>query len=810
MATLEGSPSAKRRCTSRKGDEMQAIEENIRVREHQLPQQFPSVMQQTVKIAIRNEREGERRVNIKNFPTSALIIPGIPEMPSTERSAPFKLQKLRILSPDGRDLGEFNLQLRPDTPLKRHKIVISKSRNLKPAEEKVAICHPPRTSSKIFPQTPKQDIAKKSDSISRNKIICDKTFETNKTKPLQQQKEHISQTRGMLMHNRDEEASKQVVCSNNVNELSASASGAKSLLKYQTADKNTLNTVNVINNVKSSLAIQEVTTENKKSFPDTNVSVSGNCDSSLLSANAKTVDKKCSSNNYLSFAAHSKGKCIATIKSTGHGKIVTSLQAVNPAQSLKKIKKKCNADRSDTNSEDDLNCQRVSSDKSNFLQDKSDAASKTDQVRERKLQRNIMTVIPDKKHSLLKSNILLTQECNKTASSASDKSAANVNHSKIRCSATSDNIQSKHASKKTYENSNGSLEGALHNSVTKQYISNLQKVHADVNYQQQLKKEAVKRRKEKYIAVMKDVGHSKTVTSSTTENRVQSCANESNKTRNANGLDVNSKSNLNYLGVSSNRTNLLAHKPDHVSKGNRMHETKHQENVVLPNNENLPKALPDKDVLDRYNIIKKAIDSVQARNLRELALQSLADCKIGIERYVLIQSPQKYKTVHDTQAQTTVFGLLDKQKSFLSINKDIEGIHRINHITLHDVPDDHDWLKSQAHNVHAQDNLAPTELDTIEQESDFNIDNFLAHYCEENSNLNMKATLSTTMRCRKIIDQLEKDFECATHHDQEGRLSIHNAVLSDNIRLVQRQLMFLKLRKESTDVLTLDGQVTLS
>lgn len=222
-------------------------------------------------------------------------------------------------------------------------------------------------------------------------------------------------------------------------------------------------------------------------------------------------------------------------------------------------------------------------------------------------------------------------------------------------------------------------------------------------------------------------------------------------------------------------------------------------------NKNCSKDLPEKDLSDRLDIIKKAMDSVKDNELRELALKALADCGIGIERYVPIRPPEDHKAVHDTQVQTVVFGLLDP-KSFILINKDLEDIQRINQITLHDTPDDQNLSSDNSHC-----NIISKDPNIIESESPFDLDSFMEQFWKGDSDaLKMKEALSMSrVRCNSLLDNLQKDFECVKQYDQNGMLNIHNAVISDNIYLVRRQLIVLERCKQNIDTLTENGAVSL-
>ncbi|XP_024893090.1 uncharacterized protein LOC112468223 isoform X4 [Temnothorax curvispinosus] len=212
------------------------------------------------------------------------------------------------------------------------------------------------------------------------------------------------------------------------------------------------------------------------------------------------------------------------------------------------------------------------------------------------------------------------------------------------------------------------------------------------------------------------------------------------------------------------------------------------------------------DLSDRLSIIKKAMDSVKDNELRELALKALADCGIGIERYVPIRPPEDHKAVHDTQVQTTVFGLLDPN-SFILINKDLEDVHRLDQVTLQDMPDNENRL---ADDPHSNNNFV-SNPDVSEQERPFDVDSFMEEFWKEDTDaLKMKETLSMTrVRCNSLLENLQRDFERVKEYDQNGMLNIHNAVVSDNVYLVRRQLIVLQHCKQSVDTSTEDGVTSL-
>ncbi|XP_011864642.1 PREDICTED: uncharacterized protein LOC105560283 isoform X2 [Vollenhovia emeryi] len=218
---------------------------------------------------------------------------------------------------------------------------------------------------------------------------------------------------------------------------------------------------------------------------------------------------------------------------------------------------------------------------------------------------------------------------------------------------------------------------------------------------------------------------------------------------------------------------------------------------------------PKKGLSDQLDIIRKAMDSVTDSKLRQLALTALTDCGVGLERYVPIRPPENCKTVHDTQVQTVVFGLLDP-KSFVMINKNLEDIHRLNSITLYDTPGAQNL--SLGNNSQSSNNSVSQDSNkVVGYENSFDLDSFIEQFWKEDSDaLKMQETLSkTTLRCSALLEHLQRDFENVKRYDRDGMLSIHNAVVNDNVCLVRKQLMILERCEESVDMLTEDGETSL-
>lgn len=163
---VEPTPS-KRRCVENE-NKMQLIE---CVREFRLPQQFPSTLKQAVKQGIISSVES---------PSSTLTMPEkvtvLPSVKSNRQISINKLQKLRIISPKGKDLGEFNVKLRNDNLLKGKAITITKSDTPKPVEKPVTVTLS-SVSKKLFPRILKQGTTR----IPKNNLMNIKSYSKNES-----------------------------------------------------------------------------------------------------------------------------------------------------------------------------------------------------------------------------------------------------------------------------------------------------------------------------------------------------------------------------------------------------------------------------------------------------------------------------------------------------------------------------------------------------------------------------------------------------------------------------------------------------
>lgn len=711
METLFEPTPAKRKCTVIDTSKMKNLRETVR--EFDLPQHFPSTMHQ-----LKNQVYETKKNWRENIVSTS----------SVSHASQFinKVQKLRILSLNGRDLGEFNVQLRDDDPLKGKTIMLTKSPS---KEDPVTVINTLHKPGKLCPRIlrQKKNPAKMLKVDSPNVTVLSKNISRiDKINSIKQQqsttlskskfRDNIKNEKMRASSDSDTEIDMETISRNKTNSTSVT---------YQNVNNNNKEYIlsNKESNINTCLEIQDVrTVKDNKIFASVKPSYKDDI-KSISMANCKnlTVSLTNCMKNSENKDIVNKGKYIANIK-------IEKDQVVESLKSKQNIVQECNQDRKLTQSSSlknkkSLDKSRITKEK-NMLQIKSSTQSSllgnkksldklgitnektmfqiqpvlNKQVHEKKKQENIMTIIPNNK------TVLFNQPADMLSISVPS------------------------TSKKTTSVSSTSMYNRNHRNIFVS-LKNKKKV---------------------------------------TQNRV----------------------NCEYA-------HLLKEKSKSSSIINPVEHIQESQQIVNTTDNNMEtsirnKDLSQKDLSNKFDIIKKAMDSVKDSKLRELALKALADCGIGIERYVPIRPPEQCKAVHDSQVQTMVFGLLDP-KSFVLINKDIESLYKINQITLHDVP-----------------NVEPLD----EQEENFDIDSFINQFVKNMENdsdiLKINETLSMSkLRCKSILDHLEKDFQSVKQYDQNGKLNIHNAVISNNIYLVKRHLLVLQQCKESVDIPTETGMVSL-
>ncbi|XP_031830355.1 uncharacterized protein LOC116426042 [Nomia melanderi] len=218
----------------------------------------------------------------------------------------------------------------------------------------------------------------------------------------------------------------------------------------------------------------------------------------------------------------------------------------------------------------------------------------------------------------------------------------------------------------------------------------------------------------------------------------------------------------------------------------------------------------------RLDIIKEALISVTDKELRAKALKALEDCGIGIAKHVPIIPPENLRTVHDSQIQTDVFGLLDLE-NFVLVKEDIptlERIKQIEHSTTTPMTDlniptqpsimEHNNFDNEYFSLNTNSQLQTNDLHTL--------DMYFTQCQIENDNIvnNVKRTLDIPYSLiRKVHTQLTVDYTSVHQWDNNGMLNIHRAVLDNDLQEVKRLLLVLKACKISIDVLTENEMTSL-
>ncbi|XP_071570098.1 uncharacterized protein [Temnothorax nylanderi] len=670
-----GSPSAKKRRTLTEEDKQRPLECEQKfqrplecIRQFKLPQQFPSTMEQALKSCI-NVKPLSSNMNVS---TSS---------PKSDVRVPYNLQKLRILSPRGRDLGEFNVKLKPVEP-QGSTITIAK---LKPVKKLLTLApipnpmFPQRILPKSIGNVPKKNWTQL--SCGRSIISC-----IDNGSGLHQQQSKIQPMNIILLNDQgtEDKVIKQTLNSNinintkliPINAKAPSTNGISSKRSVcQTVDSSNHKYVVIHRgtgdtDVRNCTRIQETAPENTNVFSAIKTRSHKELVKSPCPAKSKKLARNSSDKNDAplsdkGFKANKKKRVYTAINTENGWKMIRPSRSARLGQKYNQIDKNLN-DGSRASSRENFNSNEVShmsQHKSNSLQAKSDVVPKSQMP---EASTKDVTNVPDL------DTVGRETQCDDTQSEGSKAESRNDHL-----------VVDDHA---------------------------------------------------------RDIPEPQQITDA-----VQS-----------NVQDENS---------------------------------------------------PQEDLSDRLSIIKKAMDSVKDNELRELALKALADCGIGIERYVPIRPPEDHKAVHDTQVQTTVFGLLDPN-SFILINKDLEDVHRVNQVTLNDMPDNENRL---ADDPHSNNNFVSKDPDVSEQERPFDVDSFMEEFWKEDTDaLKMKETLSMTrVRCNSLLENLQRDFERVKEYDQNGMLNIHNAIVSDNVYLVRRQLIVLQHCKQSVDISTEDGVTSL-
>ncbi|CAK9818243.1 B-cell lymphoma 3 protein homolog [Anthophora quadrimaculata] len=240
--------------------------------------------------------------------------------------------------------------------------------------------------------------------------------------------------------------------------------------------------------------------------------------------------------------------------------------------------------------------------------------------------------------------------------------------------------------------------------------------------------------------------------------------------------------------------------------------------------------LREDKLLEHWNVIKEALTSVTDEELRAKALQALTECGIGIAKKVPIIPPKQLKTVHDSQIQTDVFGLLDT-KSFVLVNKDTPTLERIQQterstitspVTLIETeiqtePQIDIQMKQNVQSIsrlsNPIDNIDVFPMWTTHTLGDIlDIDNFFNEQYINNTTVDKVKKVLSTPPCslyKKVAMQLEKDYQGMQQFDENGMLNIHRAVANNQLQEVQRLLLVLQASKTDIDVLTANGVTSL-
>ncbi|CAL7942573.1 unnamed protein product [Xylocopa violacea] len=229
----------------------------------------------------------------------------------------------------------------------------------------------------------------------------------------------------------------------------------------------------------------------------------------------------------------------------------------------------------------------------------------------------------------------------------------------------------------------------------------------------------------------------------------------------------------------------------------------------------------EKKLSECLDVIKQALISVQDEELRAKALRALAECGISKGKQIPVIPPEKLRTVHDSQIQTEVFGLLEAT-CFILVKEDTFALNRIKQTErstinpppvmreIHTQTETEEQPKSTNYCIDNMD-LYQMKTSVSVEDSILDFDKCFNEQFINNVDVNRVKKIFSTPHtlCKKVTMQLERDYEGMQNWDDNGMLNIHRAVLEDQVQEVQRLLLVLKASKIDIDVLTEDGMTCL-
>ncbi|KAJ8683688.1 hypothetical protein QAD02_019480 [Eretmocerus hayati] len=203
-----------------------------------------------------------------------------------------------------------------------------------------------------------------------------------------------------------------------------------------------------------------------------------------------------------------------------------------------------------------------------------------------------------------------------------------------------------------------------------------------------------------------------------------------------------------------------------------------------------------------FDILEKAVLSVNDASLRAKALQALRECGMRAKRTIPLKRPIASKMIIDSTTQTEVFSLL-KSEEFILVNEKSPSLVKI---------------KEGRKTLGQPINTTSRSIHTAISESDFQtefkneLDGVVTKLFPDStgpSEIKDALLQNQKTRAKAILKQIKEDFESASKYDNDGWLGIHRAVMNNSVMEVQRHIIIMKAAKQSIDVCTQDGQTSL-
>ncbi|XP_015601430.1 uncharacterized protein LOC107270695 isoform X2 [Cephus cinctus] len=265
------------------------------------------------------------------------------------------------------------------------------------------------------------------------------------------------------------------------------------------------------------------------------------------------------------------------------------------------------------------------------------------------------------------------------------------------------------------------------------------------------------------------------------------------------------KNNFPLDTVQMLQNNTAAEKKNAVEKTNIFEDSvkdQPESTMIIPDqNEN------NGSISSNLNILKEALGSVTDVDLRAKALKALAECGLKFEREIPIQPSHKTITYGDTDTQTEIFGLIDPQQ-FILASEDFPDLKRISTQTKCIQKSGLGRMSISEKSIQfLNDDCVSISPDNSLFLPDIEMENLL--HLNKCSSKIIDLFDKPSVSVERIYKQMKRDFMDAIEWDENGMLGIHKSVLNGALNEIKRQLIVLQACKMDVDIPTRNGETSL-